>query len=500
MLRRQAVRRVPRARSFSTPQRGALSELDVQHLASIVGPSNAVTDADALEQYNTDWMRKYRGNSKLALRPSSTAEVSAILAHCNERRIPVVPQGGNTGLVGGSVPVDDEVVLSLSRMNRVLSLDEHAGNLICEAGCVLETLQEYVAQRGYTMPIDLGAKGSCQIGGNIATNAGGLRFLRYGSLHGTVLGLEVVLADGTVLDNLTALRKDNTGYDLKQLFIGSEGTLGVVTACAMAVPRAPTSVQLAYLGCESFEAVLQTFSSAKRDLGEVLSAVEFLDRESFELVAGHNEGFRDPLDTACRHYMVVELSGSNETHDSEKLERFLESVMGEGAVVDGTIAASADQSASIWAIREGITEALSKSGRVYKYDVSIPLAELYSLVEVMRGRLAPLGAEVSGFGHLGDGNLHLNIHTPGVFEKREDVQAAIEPYVFEWIAERRGSISAEHGVGVMKPPFLHMSKSDGMIGVMRGIKTMLDPNNILNPLKVLPPLEAAAEEREAVAN
>lgn len=538
-------------RLFSSQPAGALNSLDIEHFASIIGGHNVVTDAQELEVYNTDWMRKYRGNSKVALRPGSTADVSAILMHCNKRRIPVVPQGGNTGLVGGSVPVDDEVVVSLSRMNQVLSLDEHAGNLICQSGCVLESLQNYVWERGYTMPLDLGAKGSCQIGGNIATNAGGLRYLRYGSLHGTVLGLEVVLADGTVLDNLSALRKDNTGYDLKQLFIGSEGTLGIITACAMALPRAPKSIQLAYLGCDSYEAVLQTFASAKRDLGEVLSAIEFLDRESLELVAGHAEGFRDPLEHKCRHYMLVELSGSNEAHDVEKLEAFLEGVMEDGYVRDGTVASSADQSAHIWSIREGITEALSKSGRVYKYDVSIPLDQLYSLVEVMRDRLAPVGAEVSGFGHLGDGNLHLNIHTPGVFHKAslghlpllwptggsrplarlmyphqvsfdhplpyphhvnldssppslmypshqvDAVQDAIEPYVFEWIAERRGSISAEHGVGVMKPPFLHMSKSAGMIDMMRGIKNMLDPNGILNPHKVLPPLQAALNERAA---
>ena len=281
---------------FLTSPAAALTELDLQHFRSIVGPPNVVTDTQELQVYNTDWMRKYHGKSKLALRPGSTEEVSAILSHCNQRKIAVVPQGGNTGLVGGSVPVNDEVVISLGRMNKVISLDQHAGNLICQSGCVLETLQEYVWERGYTMPLDLGAKGSCQIGGNIATNAGGLRYLRYGSLHGTVLGLEVVLADGTVLDNLTALRKDNTGYDLKQLFIGSEGTLGIITACAIALPRAPSSVQLAYLGCDSYEDVLKTFSSAKRDLGEVLSAIEFLDRESFELVAGHAEGFRDPLE------------------------------------------------------------------------------------------------------------------------------------------------------------------------------------------------------------
>lgn len=286
-----------------------LTELDVQHFTSVVGGSNVITDEAALEHYNTDWMRKYRGKSRLALRPGSTTEVSRILAHCNERRLPIVPQGGNTGLVGGSVPVDDEVVLSLGRMNRVLTMDEHAGNLVCEAGCVLETLQEYVWKRGYTMPLDLGAKGSCQIGGNIATNAGGLRFLRYGSLHGSILGLEAVLADGTVLDNLTALRKDNTGYDLKQLFIGSEGTLGVVTGCAIALPRAPTSVQLAFLGLSSFEAVLACFGAARRDLGEVLSAVEFLDAESYELVNRHLGGRPPPLAPGSRHYMLLELSG-----------------------------------------------------------------------------------------------------------------------------------------------------------------------------------------------
>ena len=286
-----------------------LTELDVQHFTTVVGGSNVITDEAALEHYNTDWMRKYRGKSRLALRPGSTTEVSRILAHCNERRLPIVPQGGNTGLVGGSVPVDDEVVLSLGRMNRVLAMDEHAGNLVCEAGCVLETLQEYVWKRGYTMPLDLGAKGSCQIGGNIATNAGGLRFLRYGSLHGSVLGLEAVLADGTVLDNLTALRKDNTGYDLKQLFIGSEGTLGVVTGCAIALPRAPTSVQLAFLGLSSFDAVLACFGAAKRDLGEVLSAVEFLDAESYELVNRHLGGRPPPLAPGSRHYMLLELSG-----------------------------------------------------------------------------------------------------------------------------------------------------------------------------------------------
>ena len=314
-----------------------LSDLDVQHFASIVGAGHVITAPAELEPFNTDWMGKYRGQSALALRPGSTQEVSRILAHCHARRLPVVPQGGNTGLVGGSVPIEDEIVLSLSRMNRILSLDETAGSLTCEAGCVLETLQQHVGARGFAMPIDLGAKvrtrcvhaacargvcmrcacsvctdcawsvpprltslvlgsqGSCQIGGNLSTNAGGLRFLRYGSLRGSLLGLEAVLADGTVLDNLSPLRKDNTGYDLGQLFIGSEGTLGVITGCSLALPPLPSSVHLAFLGLSSFDAVLAAYAAARRHLGETLSAVEFLDRASMDLVIEQQPSTRDPL-------------------------------------------------------------------------------------------------------------------------------------------------------------------------------------------------------------
>jgi D-2-hydroxyglutarate dehydrogenase len=398
-------------------------------------------------------------------------------------------------LVGGSVAVDNEIVLSLGRMDRIMSLDEHAGHVVCQAGCVLETLQQTVAERGYTMPLDLGAKGSCQIGGNLATNAGGLRFLRYGSLHGSTLGLESVLADGTVLDSLTSLRKDNTGYDLKHLFIGSEGTLGVITACAIALPRLPTSVQTAFLGVETYEAVVETFVEARAHLGEVISAFEFLDAEAYALVTssgaaaaadGGQGHVRKPLDAACRHYVLLELSGSNAAHDQEKLHSFLKSVMGSGLVVDGTIAQDETQAAAIWKLRESITPALSASGAVYKYDVSVPLAELYSLVEEMRGALKPLGAETVAFGHLGDGNLHLNFHTPGQFESDVAVLSAIEPRVYEWVASRRGSVSAEHGIGVMKPSVLHMSKQEPLISIMHGIKQLLDPKGILNPYKVLP--------------
>ena len=474
-----------RPSTSAAPQYNTLADSDISTFTSIVGEANVITEAEDLQPYNVDWMGKYHGSSKLALRPGSTHEVAAILAHCHTRRLPVVPQGGNTGLVGGSVAVHDEIVISLSRMNRVLSIDTHAGHLVCEAGCVLQTLQEQVAAKGFTMPLDLGAKGSCQIGGNLATNAGGLRYLRYGSLRGTALGLEAVLADGTVLDSLTSLRKDNTGYDLKQLFIGSEGTLGVITRVALALPTLPSSVKLAFLGVRSFDHVLQVFAAARAHLGEVLSAIEFLDAESYDLVMTRG-GARPLLDSECRHYVLVELAGSNGAHDEEKLSWFLQSVLDGGVAEDGIVAQGEEQSAAIWRVRESITPTLSKVGAVYKYDLSIRLEDMYVLVDEMRARLRPLGAETVAFGHLGDGNVHLNIYTPGAFDYDEEVLAAIEPYVYEWVGSRRGSISAEHGVGVMKPSVLHLAKSNVALELMRSLKGLLDPHAILNPYKVLP--------------
>jgi D-2-hydroxyglutarate dehydrogenase len=371
------------------------------------------------------------------------------------------------------------------------------------------------------MPLDLGAKGSCHIGGNVATNAGGLRLLRYGSLHGSVLGLEAVLADGTVLDLLTTLRKDNTGYDLKQLFIGSEGTLGLITAVAIHCPPRPLAVNVSYLAVPSFEAAQQVFVAAKRDLGEVLSAFEFLDRESLDITLRHLPGAKDPL-PSCQapFYLVVETSGSSAAHDSEKLERFLEDVMGQGLVLDGAVAQDGTQARQMWHLREGITEGLRHRGAIYKYDVSLPIPQMYRLVEDMRGRLAAAfpgqagsssssssggsgssrssndsssssskdwpPIRVAGYGHLGDGNLHLNISAPSY---SEELRQQIEPFVYEWTASHRGSVSAEHGLGFMKASCIGYSKPPAAVAVMRAVKAALDPNGILNPHKVLPQLE-----------
>lgn len=476
---------VSRDESFAT-----LEAADVEVFRSILGDAGVVTGEDDLAPLNADWMGNWKGRSKLALRPKSTEEVASVLRHCHGRRLAVVPQGGNTGLVGGSVPVFDEVILSLSRMNAVGDLDEVSGIVDVEAGVVLEQLEQSIAPRGFTLPLDLGAKGSCQLGGNASTNAGGIRFLRYGSLHGTIVGLEAVLADGTVADFMSPCRKDNTGYDLKQLFIGAEGTLGVVTRLALLVPRKPTSVQVAVVAVPDWAGVQAALVRARQRLGEVLSAAEFLDDSALGVVVDNLPGAREPLGERHPFYMVFEASGSNEAHDSEKLGDFLESAMEDGIVLDGVVAQDATQAAALWSLREGVAESLMHRGKVYKYDVSLPVDRMYSLVEEMRERLAGHDALVVGYGHVGDGNLHLNV---SVKEHTPELQALIEPFIFERVSAQRGSVSAEHGMGLAKAQYMHMSKSAAAIELMRGVKNLFDPRNILNPYKLLPPLDGASK-------
>ncbi|XP_022605935.1 D-2-hydroxyglutarate dehydrogenase, mitochondrial [Seriola dumerili] len=444
-------------------------------------PGRTITDPDLLESSNVDWLKTVRGSSELLLRPQTTEEVSQILSYCNSRNLAVNPQGGNTGLVGGSVPVYDEIILSTALMNNILTFDSISGILTCQAGCVLENLSLYLEERDYIMPLDLGAKGSCQIGGNVATNAGGLRLLRYGSLHGTVLGLEVVLADGRVLDCLAALRKDNTGYDLKQLFIGSEGTLGVITAVSVLCPRKPKSVNVVFLGCETFEQLLRTFQLCKGMLGEILSAFEFLDSECMRLLNTHLK-LSNPI-SECPFYVVIETSGSDPTHDGEKLHNFLEEAMTSSLVTDGTVATEESKIKTLWSMRERVTEALTHDGFTYKYDISLPVERIYQLVTDMRQHLGDRARSVVGYGHVGDGNLHLNITSPA---KDPSLLAAIEPFIYEWTASCQGSISAEHGLGLKKRNYIYYSKPSQAVALMGNIKAMLDPKGILNPYKTLP--------------
>lgn len=468
-----------------------ISEEHVKFFKDLLGKESAVIDGvtkdatDDIEPFNGDWMRKFRGHTKLVLKPGTTEEVSKVLKYCNDNLLAVVPQGGNSGLVGGSVPVFDEIVISLSRMNEIRSFDEISGTLVVDAGCILEVVDNYLREKNSIFPLDLGAKGSCQIGGNVSTNAGGLRLLRYGSLHGNVLGIEAVLPDGTIVDDLSKLRKNNTGYDLKQLFIGAEGTIGIVTGVSIICPQRPKAVNVGFFGLESFEKVQLAFREAKGQLSEILSAFELMDGNSQELVHKVTKN-KYPLEGGHPFYCLIETSGSNSEHDNEKLEKFLEYVMEKEIVSDGVVAENETQVRSLWAWREGITECLGHWGGVYKYDLSIPISELYALVEETREKMHEAGligdsndhpvVSVVGYGHMGDSNLHLNIATRS-FDKR--VEKVLEPFVYEWVSKRGGSISAEHGLGLTKKKYVGYSKSDTMIKLMKQVKNLYDPVSYL---------------------
>jgi (R)-2-hydroxyglutarate---pyruvate transhydrogenase len=462
---------------------------DISRFRSILGSSStAVIESitqdvsDEVEGYNSDWMRKYRGQSKVVLRPESTEQVSAILKYCNDRKLAVVPQGGNTGLVGGSVPVFDEIIINMQRMNQIRSFDPVSGVLVVDAGVVLEVADNYLRDQGYIFPLDLGAKGSCHIGGNVATNAGGLRLLRYGSLHGTVLGIEAVLPDGTIVDDLSKLRKNNTGYDLKQLFIGAEGTLGIITGVSILCPQRSAAVNVAYLGLTSYDKVLETFVQAKKRLGEILSAFELMDSRAQKIVREVRKLDSGVLDNDYPFYVLIETSGSDMEGDYNKVESFLADLMENEVISDGTIAQDQTQISQLWSWREGIPECLGHFGGCYKYDLSVPLAELYKLVDDTRVRMSKAGlvgntdahpvVDVVGYGHMGDGNLHLNIPTRR-FDKQ--VEKELEPFVYEWVSKFQGSISAEHGLGLAKKPFIGYSRSKNVLALMRRIKDSFDP-------------------------
>ncbi|GAA5875996.1 hypothetical protein JCM8547_000673 [Rhodosporidiobolus lusitaniae] len=486
-------------------------------IPSLSGEWSTCTQEE-LVGYNRDWMDKYEGRSKVLLKPKSTEEVSAIVRYCYEKRIAIVPQGGNTGLVGGGVPNYDEVILSTAGLNQIREFDDVSGILTADAGCILESLSNHIGPQGYIMPLDLGAKGSCHIGGNVSTNAGGLRLLRYGSLHGSVLGIEAVLPDkeGTVLSlNMPGdgkagpLRKDNTGYDLKQLFIGAEGTLGIVTGVSIFTPKLSTAVNVSLLSLPSFTSISTVYRDTRAHLGEILSAFEFFDQQGMDLVLEHT-GVADPFaedgevgEREERFYVLIETSGSNKEHDDEKLSTLLEHLLTTSTITNGVLAQDTSQASSLWSLRESIAEACGKSGRVYKYDLSMKVRDMYSLVEeareMFRGKgMLGKGKEVRtvvGYGHIGDGNLHINVVAA---DWNKDVEGALEPWIYEATAKRNGSISAEHGLGSMKASVVGYSKSDPAIAMMQQIRRLFDPRGILNPGKYLPlaselPVEAEGE-------
>lgn len=464
-------------------KRGDYTTLNPHHVKifeSILDKNRVLTNEHDLKSYNKDWLNMVCGYSAIALKPKSTEEVSEILKVCRKEHLAVCPQGGNTGLVGGSVPVFDEVIISMSLMNKIIEVDETSGTLQCEAGCVLEYLDQELGKVGLMMPLDLGAKGSCQIGGNIATCAGGLRLIRYGSLAANTLGLEVVLSNGEVLSMMNQMKKDNTGYHLRQLFIGSEGTLGIITKAVLQCPPRPSSVTLSFLGLNSYEDVLKTYRLAKSHLNETLSSCEMMDSRSMESVL--RLGLTLPI-SPQRFYMIIETHGSQPAHDEEKVSSFLNEIMGKGIVVDGTYTTQPSTMLTLWQLRERISESLVKFSYTYKYDISLPHKYFYEVVDATKEHLKGFNnISVSGFGHLGDGNLHLNVET----EKfSREILDAIEPWLFKWTSERGGSISAEHGIGFKKRSYVGLGKSPAAISLMKSIKHQLDPTGIMNPYKVI---------------
>jgi len=461
-------------------------------LKNAVGAKGFSEDPSELAPHLEEWRGKYKGHSPLLLKPASTAEVSSILRICHETGTPLVPQGGNTGLVGAQIPFHGEVLLSTKRLNRIRTLDESGATLTVEAGVTLAQVQAAADEKRFLFPLSLASEGSCTIGGNIATNAGGTHVLRYGMTRALVLGLEVVTANGTVLDMLRSLHKDNTGYDLKQNFIGSEGTLGVITAATLRLFSKPDLAVTALAAVPSPDAAIALLGAMQARTGGMMSAFELIPRIALEFVTRHIDGTRDPLASPSPWYVLMEATGGREAGLNASFEAALSDAVTDGMATDAVVAASEAQAASLWKLRESISESQKREGASIKHDISVPVAAIPGfLAKAVPAvlALAP-GARPVSFGHLGDGNLHFNFNSPQSgndpdFLARWD---EIQRVVHDIVKEFGGSISAEHGIGVMKVTQLPRYKSHEELDAMRAIKTAFDPKNILNPGKLIPPV------------
>ncbi|MES2688273.1 MAG: FAD-binding oxidoreductase [Pseudomonadota bacterium] len=464
----------------------------IESLRQIVGLPNVLTEGD-LTAWVQDWRRRETGKALAVVRPGSTAEVAAVVKACAAARVSMVPQGGNTGMVVGSTPdaSGTQVVLSLTRMNKVRTLD--AGNLTVtvEAGCVLQNLQEACEKAGFLFPLSLAAEGSCTIGGNLGTNAGGTQVVRYGNTRELCLGLEVVNAQGEIWDGLTGLRKDNTGYDLRHLFIGSEGTLGVITAATMKLYPLPKSQLTAFAAVPSLEAAVQLLGLAHEHLGSGLTGFEVMGQFPLSLVAKHFPQQRVPFWQESAWCVVLENSDNeSEEHARACFERLLEAAMEAGCVSDAVVAESMAQAHALWHIRESIPLAQAEEGLNIKHDISINVSRIPEFVAETNALLLKRfpGARMVVYGHLGDGNLHYNVQAPENQDQAlflNEMEAPMNALVYEVVDRYRGSISAEHGVGSLKVDSLPKHKSPVALSMMRAIKQGLDPHNLMNPGRVL---------------
>jgi len=452
-------------------------------LGEIVGAGNVLTAPEDTKPYFTDWRRQYYAAAECVVRPADTAQVAAVVALCAREEVAIVPQGGNTGLVGGSVPTGArrEVVLSLSRVNRIRAIDPLNDTATVEAGCVLAAIQQAAAQAGRLFPLSLAAEGSCQIGGNLSTNAGGVNVLRYGTAREQVLGLEVVLPDGRVWHGLRGLRKDNTGYDLKQLFLGAEGTLGVITAAVLRLFPRPRATATAWVAVDSPRAAVELLGRLRERLGERISAFELLSRACLEAVIAHAPGTQDPLAAPHPWYVLAELADSGAPALlRERSEEALADCAERQALRDAAIAQSGEQARALWRIRETVPEAQFTN---VKHDISVPVSRIPEFVEKAGQALASAfpGVQVFCFGHVGDGNLHYNVGPEALMARRAEVSRI----VYDTVAALGGSISAEHGLGQLKREEIRRHKDPLELELMRALKRTLDPRGLMNPGKLL---------------
>lgn len=463
----------------------------IERLIAIVGPKNVVTDALDMSAYLTEPRDLFAGLAQCVVRPGTTAEVAAVLALCHETNTRIVPQGGNTGLVGGQIPDGSghEIVLSLRRMDKVRELDTASNTMIVEAGMTLLRVQEEADKADRLFPLSLASEGSCTIGGNLATNAGGTAVLAYGNARDLVSGLEIVLADGRVLSNLSKLKKDNTGYDLKHLFMGSEGTLGIITAAVLKLFPKPRSTETAFIGLTDPHKALALFELSQKLAGGDVKTFELMPRIGIEFVLRHGPGTREPLAEPHAWYVLLELASQSAEGLPDRMMALLEAAMEEGLIDDAAVAASLDQRKGFWKLRELLSDVQKLEGGSIKHDISVPVAIVPQFLDEVYAALESHipGVRLVPFGHLGDGNIHCNVSQPVDVDKQAflDRWSEVNDIVHGITSRLSGSISAEHGIGLLKRDLLPGVKDPVAMDVMRAIKTTLDPKGLLNPGKVL---------------
>lgn len=461
----------------------------LEKLRARLGPAHVIVEAADMAGHLVEARGHYTGSAMAVVRPRDTDEVAFVVRECAHAGVPIVPQGGNTGLVGGGVPYGG-IVLSLARLDRIRGVDPVNATMTVEAGCILKTVQDAADAADCLFPLSLASEGSCRIGGNLATNAGGTAVLRYGNARELVLGLEVVLADGRIWNGLTALRKDNMGYDLKDLFIGSEGTLGIITAAVLKLFPKPLRRATAFVGCASAHDALGVFERLRKAAGDALTAYEYIPRFGLEMVLRHALGTVPPLAGDHASYALIELSSPDPGADLEgKLEEVLGQAVEDGLVADATIGASDAQNAALWRLRESLSEVQGREGGSIKHDVSVPVSRVAAFVEEATAacEASMPGVRVCAFGHFGDGNIHFNLSQPIGMDKGAYLSewGRFNRIVHDIVQAMNGSIAAEHGIGTIKRDELLLYKDPVALDLMRTLKGALDPGNVLNPGKVV---------------